>query len=92
MEWRCPTCRAPYRGGSQCYRCQTDLSKLLVIQDQAAELKRRAVCLLRERKPGEARQAIRQSLLLLRDPDAEKVEALIMAAEGDFGQVLAFLK
>ena len=92
MEWRCPTCRAHYKGGSQCYRCQTDLSRLLVIQKQADELKMRAIYLLRKGMPEDAREAIQKSLFLRQDPESERIEALILASQGNFSKVLPFLK
>lgn len=92
MEWRCPTCRAPYKGGSQCYRCQTDLSRLLAIRKQADELKMRALYLLREGKMEGAREAIQKSLFLCQDQESKRIEALVLASEGDFDKVLPFLK
>ena len=35
---RCPLCRAKYRGEDTCHRCQTDLSILLTIENDAAKL------------------------------------------------------
>lgn len=92
MEWRCPTCRAPYKGGSQCYRCQTDLSRLLEIQKQADELKMRAIYLLRKGMPEDARKSIQKSLFLRQDPESRRIEALILASQGNFSKVLPFLK
>ena len=69
------------QGGSQCYRCQTDLSRLLVIQKQADELKMRAIYLLRKGMPEDAREAIQKSLFLRQDPESERIEALILASQ-----------
>jgi methionyl-tRNA synthetase len=92
MEWRCPTCRAPYKGGNQCYRCQTDLSRLLAIQKQADELKSRAMYFFREGRPEDARRAIQKSLFLRHDSESERIEILILASAGDFSRVLPLLK
>ena len=43
---RCPVCRARFRDEAVCYRCGADLSVLLAIEAEAAELEREAVTLL----------------------------------------------
>lgn len=34
---KCPTCNAKYKGKKRCYRCKTDLSLLIDIENQAEE-------------------------------------------------------
>jgi hypothetical protein len=92
MDFRCPTCKAPYREGTQCYRCQCDLGPLLTILRQAAELRNQSLCLLREGEIEQAKDAIQRSLFLSRDSKSEELYALICAFDGDFGKCLRFLK
>lgn len=89
--WQCPTCRAPYKGGKECYRCHGDLSMLVAILEQAEDLKAQAILHLKENQPKEALKAIQYSLFLCQDPEAEELAALIYAAEGEFNQVLPYL-
>lgn len=91
QKWRCPTCKAPYRDGIQCYRCHCDLSLLLAILEQSKEWKEAAILFLREGWVEEAFEAIQRSLSLYRDREAEELEALIYAAQGHFDYVLPFL-
>ena len=32
----CPTCRAPYKSGTKCYRCGTRLEDILAVEREAA--------------------------------------------------------
>ncbi|MGA1867955.1 MAG: hypothetical protein ACMUJM_05335 [bacterium] len=90
-KWHCPTCKALYKGGTECYRCHCDLSLLITIREQADEWKKTALLFLMEGWLEEALDAITRSLFLYRDDEAEELEALIYASEGRFEKVLPFL-
>lgn len=88
---RCPTCKAPYKGGTVCYRCKSDLSILLEILGQADELRQCAIVFLKEGWIKEALKVIQRSLVLYRDDRSEKLEALIYASFGEFDRVLKYI-
>ena len=90
-NWRCPTCRAIYKGGTKCYRCQGDLGELLSILKQADELKRQAKQFLKEGRHEEALEAIQDSLFLRQNTEAENLEALIYASQGKFNKALRLI-
>jgi len=48
MQFRCPTCRAPWRQAVLCSRCGSDLSALMQVAMRAWELRQTARQLLRE--------------------------------------------
>lgn len=91
MNFRCPTCKAPYTEGTQCYRCRCDLRPLLAILRQATELRNQSLCLLTQGEIEPAKDAIQRSLFLSRDPKSEEIYALICAFDGDFGKCLRYL-
>lgn len=61
---RCPICKARVKENSTCNRCGTDLSKLLTIESQAANLCDQAIKLLINNKIDQAQIAVKQSLQL----------------------------
>jgi hypothetical protein len=65
---RCPICRARFKEESVCYRCGADLSRLLAIEAEAAELEQQAVTLLGVGQWLEARQVAEQALALQQSP------------------------
>jgi len=65
---RCPVCRARFRDEAVCYRCGADLSVLLAIEAEAAELEREAMTLLAAGQWIEARQAANRVLALQYSP------------------------
>ncbi len=90
-KWRCPTCNAPYKGENECHRCRCNLSILVTILEQAAELRCRAIHLLKEGKLKEAHEAVQYSLFLHHNNQAEELEALICASQGKFDKALRYL-
>ncbi|MFH0926258.1 MAG: hypothetical protein V1872_11640 [bacterium] len=91
MQLRCPTCKAIYKGDTQCYRCQSDLTYLVTILQQEAILKKRVINFLREGHYEDAEDTIRQLLLLHKTSEGEELEALVAAARGNFRKVLKIL-
>jgi hypothetical protein len=61
---RCPICKARIKENSTCNRCGTDLSKLLSIESQAANLCDQAIKLLATNQVNQAQIAVEQSLQL----------------------------
>ncbi len=61
---RCPICKARIKANSICNRCGTDLSKLLTIESQAANLCNQAIKLLATNQLNQAQKLVEQSLQL----------------------------
>jgi len=90
---RCPVCRARFRDEAVCYRCGADLSVLLAIEAEAAELEREAMTLLAAGQWIEARQAANRVLALQYSPLAAAVRdfagrELIAEERGRFERLL----
>ncbi|MCY4605891.1 MAG: hypothetical protein OXE49_16795 [Gemmatimonadetes bacterium] len=80
----CPTCKAPYRGGLCCHRCQTDLRQVLAVERAAGRHRRWAQAALERGCGTQARACARRACALHRSPDSLKVRALVALADGDF--------
>jgi tRNA(Ile2) C34 agmatinyltransferase TiaS len=65
---RCPVCRARLDAKTECRRCGTDLSRLILIERQADSLTRRAVARFTTLEPAEAARALEQASRLKTDP------------------------
>ena len=81
---RCPTCRAQYRGGLCCHRCQTDLRQVLAVERAAVRHQRSARAALRRGCRAQARAGAGRACALHRSTDSLKVRALVALADGDF--------
>jgi predicted amidophosphoribosyltransferase len=81
MEFRCPTCRAPWRQVPQCGRCGTDLSLVMQVAREAWEA-REAVreLLCGGDRPAEAVRLARAACQLHATPQAQKLLALALLA------------
>lgn len=86
---RCPTCRAAYRGGETCGRCQTDLRQILAIERGAALHRRQALADLNGGRPLAAADHARTACRLHRCAESIQVAALTALACGEFGRALA---
>ncbi len=60
----CPICKARIKENRTCNRCGTDLSRLLTIESQAANLCNQAIKLLATNQVNQAQKAVEQSLQL----------------------------
>ncbi|NOT56140.1 MAG: hypothetical protein HOP18_16190 [Deltaproteobacteria bacterium] len=92
MEFRCPTCRAPWRQVSQCGRCGTDLSLVIQVAREAWEA-REAVreLLLAGDQPAEAVRLARAACQLHATPQAQKLLVLALLANGQTAEALETL-
>lgn len=83
---RCPVCRAEVAQGPQCRRCRADLSLLLALEGQRAQLLMTA----RERcAQGDATQALQLAHKaddLKSDDDSRRLLATVYLLRRDFGQ------
>jgi anti-sigma factor RsiW len=70
---RCPNCRARVQEGSECRRCGMDLGLLLVTEQAADRLLRRALQGLLAGDRTAAREALRRLRALRRDPLGERL-------------------
>lgn len=85
---RCPTCRAIYREGDVCYRCQTDLRQVLAVERAAARCRQQALTELHSRRIYSAYDYARRACELHRSPDSIKALALVSLALRKFDDVL----
>ncbi|MXX37060.1 MAG: hypothetical protein F4Z85_03095 [Gemmatimonadetes bacterium] len=81
---RCPTCKARYRGGLCCHRCQTDLRQVLAVERAAGRHRRQALAAFERGCRDQARACARRACALHRSRDSLKVQALVALADGDF--------
>ena len=86
---RCPTCRAVYREGDVCYRCQTDLRQVLAVERAAARCRQQALTELQSRRVYSAYDYARRACELHRSPDSIKALALVSLALRKFDDALA---
>lgn len=80
----CPTCRAPYRSGSTCYRCGADLAAILAVQVEAAAFRRAATRALSHRALITAQGYADRALFLHRSKEALGTAALVALVRRDF--------
>ena len=86
---RCPTCRAIYREGDVCYRCQTDLRQVLAVERASARCRQQALTELQSRRVYAAYDYARRACELHRSPDSIKTLALVSLALRRFDDALA---
>ena len=80
----CPTCKAPYRSGSACYRCQTDFTGILEIEKEAERCRVQAEReLVRHNLPA-AQGYVDRGLFLQRSVPLLRVAALVALATRRF--------
>ena len=87
---RCPTCRAKYRGGDSCYRCQTDLRQVLALERAAVDHRQQAVAALQDHCFHAAHDHAQRACELHRTSDSVKLLALTALAGRKFDQALIF--
>ena len=85
---RCPTCRAIYREGDVCYRCQTDLRQVLAVERASARCRQQALTELQSRRVYAAYDYARRACELHRSPDSIKTLALVSLALRKFDDAL----
>ena len=85
---RCPTCRAAYRGGEICGRCQTDLRQILAIERAAAHHRRQALADLDGGQPLAAADHARTACRLHRCVESIQVAAVTALACREFDRAL----
>ena len=81
---RCPTCGARHRGGPECHRCRTDLSRVLAIERCAAAVRQQARAELAAGRTASARAAAERACALHRCPESLAVRAVVALHERDF--------
>lgn len=81
---RCPTCRAPYRSGSACYRCGTRLEEVIAIEREAEACRLAARRALARRELVSAQGHIDRALFFHRSGATLQAAALVALARGDF--------
>jgi predicted amidophosphoribosyltransferase len=92
MEFRCPTCRAPWRQVTQCGRCGTDLSTVMQVAREAWEAREAVRELLwAGDRPAEAVRRARAACQLHATPQAQKLLALALLANQQTAEARAVL-
>lgn len=81
---RCPTCKAGYAGGAECYRCKTDLSGILEVEREAELCRVQAAQALARRDLAAAAGYADRGLFLDRSPAMLRVGAVVALARRDF--------
>ena len=78
---RCPNCKARYRGGEACHRCEMELTRLLEIERQAATLRVQIAAALRNTQRGTALKYIKKYRHLVADPRMDGLYRFLHTAE-----------
>ena len=87
---RCPTCRAPYKGGPECNRCGTRLAEIVLIEERSSACERAARRALADRDLAGAQGYIDRALFLQRSRAALRTAAIVALASRDFAAACAF--
>ena len=85
---RCPTCRAIYRGGETCGRCQTDLRQILAVEATASRHRRQAIEALKAGRPWTADAHARSACRTHRCAESIRVAALASLACRSFPEAV----
>lgn len=80
----CPTCRAPYRSGSECYPCRTVLDGVLEVEKEADWRQTQAERKLARRNLTAAQGYVNRGLFLHRSGPLLRVAALVALARRHF--------
>jgi len=92
MEFRCPTCRAPWRHVTLCGRCGTDLTTVMQVALKAWEVRETARELLwAGDRPAEAVRLARTACQLHATQQAQKLLALTLLANHQTAEAQAAL-
>ncbi|MSQ47512.1 MAG: hypothetical protein EXR78_03845 [Deltaproteobacteria bacterium] len=92
MEFRCPTCRAPWRRVTLCGRCGTDLTLVMHVARKAWEAREMARELLwAGDQPVEAVRVARTACQLHATPQAHKLLALALLANHQLAEAQVVL-
>ena len=70
---RCPNCKARYRGGQVCHRCEMELTRLLEIDRQAASLCVQIAAALRNNQRSTALKYLKKHRHLVADPRMDRL-------------------
>ncbi|MCL0065670.1 hypothetical protein M1N79_02125 [Dehalococcoidia bacterium] len=89
---QCPTCRAPYREGNVCYRCQTDWRQVLVVERAAVRCRQQAIVALQSRRCHTAYDYAKWACKLHRCSESIRVLALASLGLRKFDDALALWK
>ncbi len=89
---QCPTCRAPYREGDVCYRCQTDWRQMLGVERAAVRCQQQAVAALQSKRFHTAYDYAKQACKLHRCSESIRVLALASLGLRKFDDALALWK
>jgi predicted amidophosphoribosyltransferase len=93
-EWRCPTCRSPWRGVTPCPRCGSDLTTIMHVAAKAWELREAArAALCAGDRPAQALDLARAACRLHSTHQGQRLLALALVAAGQMtaGQELMAL-
>lgn len=80
----CPTCRAPYKSGTDCYRCGTRLDGILAIEREAADCRQKAEYALARGDIAVALGYVDRALYLHRSKESLRTAALVALARHRF--------
>lgn len=72
---KCPVCRAVVGDQTRCRRCRTDLSVLLQMEDQAAELRQKAMDAFQRQAFSEMFDHAKRSASLISTPESRRLLA-----------------
>lgn len=80
----CPTCRAPYKSGTKCYRCGTRLEDILAVEREAAHCRHEAELALARQDIVTALGFSDRALYLHRSKESLRTAALVALARHRF--------
>jgi hypothetical protein len=85
--FRCPTCRAPWRGVTICPRCGSDLTAIMRVAAKAWELREAArAALCAGDRPASALDLARAACRLHATPQGHRLLALALVASGQMAE------
>jgi hypothetical protein len=88
----CPTCKAKYKGGNECYRCKSDLSVLLNIENESLRHFQNALAFTQKGQWLKAYEENTKSLFLNKTEQANKLRLYLYARLGYFEKIIFSLK
>jgi predicted amidophosphoribosyltransferase len=91
--FRCPTCRAPWRGVTICPRCGSDLTAIMRVAAKAWELREAArAALCAGDRPAYALDLARAACRLHATPQGQRLLALALVAAGQLAEAHGFME
>jgi hypothetical protein len=91
--FRCPTCRAPWRGVTICPRCGSDLTAIMRVAAKAWELREAArAALCAGDRPAYTLDLARAACRLHTTPQSQCLLALALVAAGHMAEALELME